>query len=279
MGKSSDTRHSYYHESEPACGQSYAAEQDVHVETTQNVTWTPLLRDITLGLSGIESDWRTNVRVKAEAKNQRPDGASIEVTTWHDTKFYWGDANFIAWPNSRSTLEWGTLDTYAEKAKSKKVQFEGCYAVPPTVVVFFWYLDLISSAESWRVAAYAQDVTTTGFTVGARTWEGSKIYGVGVNWIAVPADSKQFRAGTYSTRELHPWNEPDQKHSSSIAFSSSIRDKPTVFTALNLIDMPTSADLRIELTQDTISGKGFDWHIDAWGDTEINVAEAAYVAF
>lgn len=76
--------------SEHTCGPNYAAEQDIHIETTRNVTWTPLLRKITLGLRGIDTDKSTNVRVKAEANNQKPDGASIDVTSWGDTKFLLG---------------------------------------------------------------------------------------------------------------------------------------------------------------------------------------------
>lgn len=176
-------------------------------------------------------------------------------------------------------MESGTLDSYAEGVISKTVRFERCYAVPATVVVFFRYLDLWKTTSPWRVAAYAQDITTTGFTVGALSWGKSSFQNVGVNWIAVPADSEEFRAGTYCTLEVHPRDKLDQKHSRSLAFSSSIRDKPTVFTALNLIVMPESQNLRIKLNQDMISGNGFTWHIDAWSDTKIYAAEAAYVAF
>ena len=278
MGMSSDA-HNY--ESGPTCGQNYATEPEIHVTapTTKNVTWTPLLRDITLGLRALDTDKSTNVRVKADAKDIKPDGATIDVTTWHDTKMYWADANYIAWGKCDTSLEFGTLDSYKEGTQSKKVKLERCYDVPPTVVVFFYYLDLPTGGDAYRVTAYAEDVTTTGFTVGARTWHTSKFYAAGVGWIAVPAKSNVFRAGSYSTSELHHYTQPAQKHSKSLSFSSPIRDNPQVFTALNHIDIPNAQNLRIQLNEDTVSGTGFTWHIDAWSDTKISSAGVSYLAY
>ena len=278
MGTSSNV---YYHESGPTSGQRYAAEPEVHVtaSTTKTVTWTPLLRDITLGLRALDTDNSTAVRVKADANNVKADGATIDVTTWGDTKMYWADANYISWGKCDTSLEFGTLDIYKEGTRSKKVKFDRCYAVPPTVLVFFYYLDLPTGGDAYRVSAYAEDVTTTGFTVGARTWSSSEFYSAGVGWIAVPADSSVFRAGTYSTSELHHYTQPAQKHSKSLAFSSPTRDNPQIFTALNHIDMPNAQNLRIQLNEDTVSGKGFTWHIDAWSDSKISSAGASYLAY
>jgi H-type lectin domain len=275
---SSDAGQSYYQESGPTCGQRNTAEQEVRISSTKNVTWTPLLRKITLGLKALDTDKSTNVRVLAKANNIKPDGATIDVTTWHDTKFYAGDADYISWGDCNTSLEFGTLDTYNE-GLSKKVKFERCYAVPPIVVVFFHYLDLETTGDAWRVTAYTQDVTATGFTVGARTWASSQIHSVGVSWIAVPATSSVFRAGTYSTSELHPWSQPAQTHSKSLAFSSPIRDNLEVFTGLNHINMSTAQNLRIRLNEDKVSGKGFTWYIDAWSDTKINEAGVSFLAF
>ncbi len=278
MEKSSDV---YYTESGPTCGQTYVAEPEFHVtaSTTKTVNWSPLLRDITLGLRALDTDKSTNVRVKAEANNIKPDGATIDVTTWHDTKMYWADANYISWGKCDTSLEFGKLDSYKEGTQSKKIKFDRCYAAPPTIVVFFYYLDLPTGGDAYRVTAYAEDVTTTGFTVGARTWSSSKLYAAGVGWIAVPADSKMFRAGNYSTSELHHYTQPAQKHAKSLAFSSPIRDNPQIFTALNHIDMPNAQNLRIQLNEETVSGKGFTWHIDAWSDSKISSAGASYLAY
>lgn len=269
----------YHQQSGPTCGQRYEPEEGIYASTTKNVTWTPLLRKTTLGLNGIDSDKSTNVRIRAQTLANKPDGATIGVSTWYDTKFYWGSADVIGWGDCASTLEYGTLDTYEERKTSKKVTFERCYDAPPTVIVFFYYLDLLKEGDGYRVKAYAQDVTAKGFTVGATSWYTSKLYNAGVAWIAVPANSTTFRAGTYSTAELHHWTKPEQKHSKSLQFSSPLRDNPTVFTALNHIDMPNAQNLRIRLDQESLSGKGFTWHIDAWYDSKINQANAAYLAY
>lgn len=261
------------------CGQGYVAEPGISAVTTKNLTWAPLLRDITLGLTGIDAIKTANIRVRSDAKNIQPDGATIDVDTWGDTTLYWGDADYIAWGDCASTLEHGTLDTYREGVWSKKVKFSEFYDAPPTVVVFFYYLDLGTTGDAWRVKAYTEDVTTTGFTIGANTWSTSRIYAVGVSWIAVPATSSRFRAGSYSTAELHDWQQPAQKHSKSLAFSSPIRDNPTVFTGLNFIDMYNVENLRIKLAQASISAQGFTWHIDSWAYSKINKASASYLAY
>ncbi len=157
MGMSSDA-HNY--ESGPTCGQNYATEPEIHVTapTTKNVTWTPLLRDITLGLRALDTDKSTNVRVKADAKDIKPDGATIDVTTWHDTKMYWADANYIAWGKCDTSLEFGTLDSYKEGTQSKKVKLERCYDAPPPLL---WY-----SSITWT---YRQVETHTGSQPTQRT--------------------------------------------------------------------------------------------------------------
>jgi hypothetical protein len=200
------------------------------------------------------------------------------VTTWHDTKFPAGDADYISWGDCDTSLKFGTLDTYKE-GLSKKIKIERCYAVPPVVVVFFCRLELETTGDAWRVTAYTQDVTATGFTVGARTWASSQIHSVCVSWIAIQAASSVFRAGTYSTSELHPWSQPAQKHSKSLAFSFPIRDNPEVFTGLTHFDRSTARDLRIQLDEDKVSGQGFTWYIDSWSDTEIKQADVSYLAF
>lgn len=278
MGMSSDARQPYHQESGPTCGQKYETGEEIYATSTRNVTWPPLLRKTTLGLRAIDTDKSTNVRVSAKTLNNKPDGATIDVSTWSDTKFYWGDASVIAWGGCDSMLESGTLDSYREGLK-KKVIFKGCYDVPPVVIAFFYYLDLETNGGGWRARAYAEDVTTSGFSVGASTWSTSKLFSAGVGWIAVPAKSTVHRAGTFSTAELHPWDQPVQKNSKSIEFSSPIRENPVVFAALNAIDMSDKQNMRIELNKTSVSGKGFTWHIDSWSDSKINQASAAYLAY
>ncbi|KAF7504909.1 hypothetical protein GJ744_001630 [Endocarpon pusillum] len=271
-----------YGGSAPTCGQAteQVTEPGINdVVTTKNVTWSPLLRQVTLGLSALDVDKANNIRVRARTTNLKPDGASIQVDTWGNTKLYWADSNYVAWGECASTLEHGTLHTYEEKVWSKYVKFSEYYDAPPTVVVSFYHLDLKPTGNAWRVRAYANDITTTGFTVGAESWASSEAYAVGVSWIAVPANSTTFRAGSYSTSALHDWRNPSQLHSKALAFSSPLQHNPSVFTGLNYIDMANDRNLRIKLTQDSISGAGFTWHIDSWFDSKIMVASASYLAW
>ncbi|KAG9037655.1 hypothetical protein FS837_001405, partial [Tulasnella sp. UAMH 9824] len=55
--------------------------------------------------------------------------------------------------------------------------------------------------------------------------------------------------------------------------------KPTVFVALNSIDISTETNLRIRAYVDNVTTGGLTWHIDSWADTKLWSGGISYIAF
>ena len=265
--------------SPPSYGQADGRVTDAQIALTQNISWTPLVRDMTLGLMAIGAPKSKDIHARAYSYNYKSDGATIEVSSWDDTELYWGRADHVFWGFGPLSPEYGTIYTVSGTKSSNRVEFWKRYDVPPTVVVFFYYLDLVTTGTAWRIRAFPKDVTMTGFTVVVESWNKSEFKAVGVSWIAIPANSTHYRVGSYSTTELHGPDRVGQKHSKAIEFSPPLGDKAYVFTGLNKIVMYNDQDLRINLWKESISGKGFTWHIDSWADSKIVLASASYIAW
>lgn len=55
--------------------------------------------------------------------------------------------------------------------------------------------------------------------------------------------------------------------------------KPSVFIALNSLDIGCNANLRVNAYVDNISTTRLVWHIDSWADTVLYSAGATIIAF
>lgn len=64
-----------------------------------------------------------------------------------------------------------------------------------------------------------------------------------------------------------------------IKFSEKFKGAPTVMVALEMFDMSSQSNQRVEIVSDNITKAGFDIVFRTWGDTKIARAKACWTAF
>lgn len=75
-------------------------------------------------------------------------------------------------------------------------------------------------------------------------------------------------------------DQPQSNQSKRITFGDvEFWKDPTVFVALNSIDIDHHHNLRVRAYVDGISKGGLVWHIDSWNDTILYSAGASIIAF
>ncbi len=88
-----------------------------------------------------------------------------------------------------SSLEgWSLLDPSSDLDRTFRypVSFNQAFPAPPVVHVGIIGLDA-SNDDNLRVRVRAVNITATGFTLQAETWLGTKIWSIGVSWLAIGA--------------------------------------------------------------------------------------------
>jgi hypothetical protein len=154
---------------------------------------------------------------------------------------------------------------------SVRVDFERPFITPPKVVVFLNYIDLDHS-RNWRLKTTATDIDVNGFTLKIETWLDTILYAAQACWIAYPEDREHI----FST-SVHTTNWPQLR---SITFNDvEFWKAPSVFIALNYIDIDCKANFRISAYANGVSRAGLVWHIDSWADTILYSAGATIIAF
>ena len=119
-----------------------------------------------------------------------------------------------------------------------------------------------------------------GFTLHVGTWSDTVLYAARVGWIAYPEDREHIFNTSVSTLDLRPANMPQAGHRKEISFNSvEFLKKPSVFIALNSLDIDCKASVRIRTHIDGVSTTGLVWHIDSWADTVLYSAGASIIVF
>ena len=212
----------------------------------------------------------------------------------------WANCHFIAWKPSALysgvdhvfALAPGDLDfltgehlrnlwTDPHSPASVRIDFERPFVTPPKVVVFFNRIEF-DKDHNWRVITTASKIDVNGFTLNIETWSDTVLYAAQTCWIAYPEDREHIFSTSVGTMDIRPWNRQQLQHSKEISFTSlavEFLKKPSVFIALNYLDIDCKADLRVNAYVDGISTTRLVWHIDSWDDTVLYGAGATIIAF
>lgn len=162
---------------------------------------------------------------------------------------------------------------------SVRIHFERPFVTPPKVVVFLNRIEF-NHEHNWRVITTASDIDEKGFTLNIKTWSDTVLWAARTCWIAYPEDRERIFTTSVSTMDIRPWNQPQSGHNKEISFNSvEFYKTPSVFIALNYLDIDCKADLRIDAHVDGISTTRLVWHIDSWDDTVLYAAGATIIAF
>ncbi|KAI9431372.1 hypothetical protein H4582DRAFT_2103020 [Lactarius indigo] len=233
------------------------------------------------GLRMIDIGKDAAVRVSSTLQHLTKSSADCNIITWAETKLYHAVTSVLALAPCDLDFLTGehTRSFWNHDPASVRIDFERPFVTPPKVVVFFNCINLLGIV-SWHFSTTATDIDMEGFTLNIASRADDYLYTIRVGWIAYPEDRGHIFSTSVSTLEIRPPGQQQRQHSKEISFNSvEFLQKPSVFIALNLIDISTNANLRVNAYVDSISTTRLVWHIDSWADTVLNNAGATIIAF
>ncbi|KAG8899632.1 hypothetical protein FRC00_001191 [Tulasnella sp. 408] len=241
---------------------------------------------LVVGLTSVDMQAGTNLRVQAYADGIDRQKYTAHMDTWADTTLYSGRFDALVLKPANMDILSGQFSTGEDhpwnepKVKtSRRINFERPFITTPKVVVFLNSFDT-GSGSSTRVTTYTSGIDTNGFTIHIDTWSDTTLYSAIAGWVAYPEDKDYIFSGTANTMDARPWQTPQAQTQKNISFQgASFLKKPTIFVALNSIDISAQTNLRIRAYVDNITTSGLTWHIDSWADTKIWSAGISYIAF
>jgi len=240
--------------------------------------------DFPIGLNWLDIDRKGNIHIKSYTDSVTPTSVKVHLDAWAETTLYSAGCTWMDISSNDRDFQWGQFSTSEDhpwtkpQAKtSRHISFAKPYAAVPKVVVWLCSISM-QNTTTWRVKAYATDVSTTGFTIHIDSWADTVLFSGGATWIAHPASRSHIASGMYGTSDIRPWNKPQQVNSSTITFDKTFEKIPRVFAALSELSINHNANLRIKMAQTEITNKGMTWNLDSWADTTLYSACASYIA-
>ncbi|KAF8258540.1 hypothetical protein EI94DRAFT_1754359 [Lactarius quietus] len=235
------------------------------------------------GIRELDIGKNANICVTSTLQNITASSADCQISALGDTTLYSGavdvfalapgDLDFLTGEHTRDL--WADPDDPA----SARIGFERLFSTPPRVVVFFNCIDLDKN-RVWRLKTTATDIDREGFTLNIETWSDTIFYAARVGWIAYPEDHEHIFSTSINTMDVRPWDQPQPKQSKKIGFHQvEFWKTPSVFIALNFLDIDCKANLRLNAYVDSVSTTGLVWHIDSWDNTVLYSAGATIIAF
>ncbi|KAI9451505.1 hypothetical protein BJY52DRAFT_1351958 [Lactarius psammicola] len=224
------------------------------------------------GIRELDISRHTRICVSSTLQHLTKDSADCHITTWADTVLYSAVADVFALAPSDLDFLTGeytrSLWRNPNAPASVRINFGRPFVTPPKVVVFFNCIDLCKD-RNWRLKTTATNIDAEGFTLKIETWSDTIFYAARVCWIAYPEDRGQIFSTSVST-----------VNRKEVSFNSvEFIKKPSVFIALNCLDISNGANLRINAYADDISTTRLVCHIESWDDTTLHGAGATIIAF
>jgi hypothetical protein len=156
--------------------------------------------------------------------------------------------------------------------------FEHPYEEKPEVIV--WLSGLAMSKDrNTRVRAYADNITAEGFDISIETWADSVLFGATATWIAYPKSKAGVTSGTDDTANYRDWSPAQVENGRKVDFNADYDKAPKVYVAVNRLDFDNATDLRFRATTTRVNAHGFQWNVNAWGDTLCYGAGVSWIAF
>jgi len=257
-------------------------------ETHKTITFSkPFVAPPTLplGLNTLDIDKGHNIRVKAYSSDITKKDFVAHVDSWSDTVLYSAGLDFLDVAPGDLEYQSGLFSTTddhpwnaPQALTSRRINFARPFVTPPKVISFLHSLDM-EKGKNWRVKTTVSDIDAKGFTIHVDTWGDTVLYLGGAAWIAYPEDRPYVASGTANIQDVRAWNAPAQSNSKAIKFTTvePFWKTPSMFVALNSIDIDCKANLRIRAYADNVSKEGMTWHIDSWGDTVLYSAGVSYL--
>lgn len=144
-------------------------------------------------------------------------------------------------------------------------------------------LDLSHQAPAVRANLVGSDISSDSFLITLETWDGGILKGASAQWIEHKSGSKECHFGQFDTRDVKRKDPEMQEWRKRFKFPRNFAagEDPNVICWLNRLDMQNTAETnwRINAYATDISNTGATFHIDTWGDSELNGAAMCWIAF
>ncbi|KAB8067057.1 Metalloprotease [Aspergillus leporis] len=242
---------------------------------------------IAVGLTELDTSKDTNIRIKVYAERITNSGFIIHTDTWADTVLYSAGAAWFEVASTDTEFQLGDFDTLelhpwneAQQQHKKHIVFKRSYTEPPKVVVWLQGLDM-DKHKDWRIAAHASNITTEGFDIHLDTWDDSILYSGAISWIAYPATKAGIASGLIDSS-----SSPDRscqclncRKGGEVIFPQGTFDRaPEVFLALKSFNFGNQHNLRLRAEAVNVTKDGFQWKVEALGDSDLKGAGVSYLA-
>lgn len=183
-------------------------------------------------------------QISTIAASRRPfPDTSRFCSTWAD--FNPDDPDFQSGTCETSTYP--GRDIELSRLLTRTIVFEGIYATPPQVIVWFTDLETVRDVPL-SIAALATGVTAASFTLRLEVGEGSVLRNVVVAWVAYLANRDNVRSGCFDTVGRMGLIPEIPK-----PFS---RDPPQMLLAINSLVLHTAQDISFAVY--VLPGTGID---------------------
>lgn len=222
---------------------------------------------LAVGLSSFSINKRQHLRITASASNVTRESARFEISTWGDTSVHAGALQSLN--IAANSVEFLTGDWFRDKYNhdvpaSKRIDFQHDFEEPPIVLAFFNKLD-IRNGSNIHVKTYASDIDEKGFTLTIEPWGDTYFYGAQASWVAYSRHSRDIFGISVNTEDVRPWNKPQEHTKKTISFPEKMTKTPSVFMALNYIDIGNNADsYGLEAYATDASPTQLTWHFDSY---------------
>ncbi|QRV93251.1 h-type lectin domain-containing protein [Ceratobasidium sp. AG-Ba] len=234
---------------------------------------------IPMGLNFLDIDHSKPLQIKAHIDNMTDTlMPAVHLDASGDTILYSAGCSWLdIVGESDRDFQWGPCGFYSGDKPTAEITFDRPFNRPPKVIVWIDELNL-SEKKNWRLKAYAENVTKTGFTLCAPHTNDTTVLGIGTCWIACPDNRSHISIGNFNTADSGA-SCHGQQNSKSIKFDKKFDCAPRVFLALSGFDIDGGSNLRIKTYTKNVTASGMEVHIDTWGDTRMNSGIASYIAF
>lgn len=261
--------------------------------------------NIAAGFSSLDISCEGPIRANLVADSITTSAFRIAVETWGNSTLFEAGATWIEHKATAKECLFDQFDTdsseppaaaaTAPKAKITKKHlvntvpvpkkygkpffFPESFKEPPEVICWLNRLDLASGPDhDYKVRAFADGISSEGFTAHLNTWDDGELNGAAMCWIAFPRHKKHVDSGRFSTLDIRKRSSPRPRTTAKVRFKQRFDKVPTVLAALNLIDAAGNADLRVKVSISEVDREGFRWTLETRDDSTLYAAGASWIA-
>ncbi|KAF4983329.1 hypothetical protein FZEAL_1236 [Fusarium zealandicum] len=239
---------------------------------------------VAVGLSWLDLDCSTDICIKATAEDVSPDYFTVGIAPGSGSNIYSAACSWLEASATEPDIKMGQWDlasawaakgSPAKQKTSTSIRFDKRFdgGRPPLVMAWFTGLSL-GKDSPWRVKTYASDISPFKFQLHIDAGTDTDLRDATVTWVAIPAGKEGITAGSFCTDDI-----PGAENAGPVDFSGAgFRAAPSVMMAICGLDFECGRNLRLRVSNSSLSKDGMVWHLDSWLDSSFNTATGAYIA-